>query len=111
MDETRRRILEDALVLYQDFLKEDSTDPTARQETAKAYHQAAKIYKALGRAEQSEGAWRQAAAMQGALAADFPDVPAYRRDWAASLANLGPLLQGAGNVAEAEAAYLRARAI
>jgi tetratricopeptide (TPR) repeat protein len=65
----------------------------------------------LGKDPEAEAAYRQAQAIFDKLAADFPTVPQYRQDLAASHYNLGVLLAGLGKRPEAEAAYRQALAI
>jgi eukaryotic-like serine/threonine-protein kinase len=108
MDETRRRLLEDALEFYRGFLKDDSTDPAVRQETARAYSKTAHIYRLLGRHDQAEEAWRHASDIQRALLSEFPDAPSYRQELAVNHCDRGRLYFETGRSPQAEAAYLSA---
>ena len=54
LEEMRQAILKKAQVLYEKFLENNSTDPTARMETAKAHFRMARIYQALGQHKQAE---------------------------------------------------------
>src|SRR5204863_177228 len=65
----------------------------------------------LGNRAEAEAAYRAALEIHEKLAADFPAVPDYRKDLAASHINLGLLLAGLVNRTGAEAAYRAALAI
>jgi tetratricopeptide (TPR) repeat protein/tRNA A-37 threonylcarbamoyl transferase component Bud32 len=107
----RQRVLEEALQIYLEFLKEEGDDPAVRQVTARAYDRTARIYQLLGQAERAEEAYGRALAIQTGLADQFPDRPDYRLDQAASHQGLGALWAGAGRTAPAEAAYRDALAL
>jgi serine/threonine-protein kinase len=83
MEKIRRALLEDALEFYQGFLKEKSSDPTVRHETARAYMRVAKILVVLGRSPQALEPWERASALLEGLTAEFPGVADYWRDLAA----------------------------
>src|SRR5262249_17991083 len=70
-----------------------------------------RVLKALRKHEDAEAAHRRAVAIQEKLAADFPTVPAYRRQLAAGHNNLGLLLERLGKRPEAAAALRQALAI
>ena len=88
MEQIRRRLLEDSLEFYQGFLKQRSSDPEMRHETARAYSRVGHIHNTLGNGLQAEAAMRQAVALLEKLAAEFPAVPAYRVDLAFSRSTL-----------------------
>jgi serine/threonine protein kinase len=78
MEEIRQKLLEDALEFYQGFLRQKSTDPVMRHETAHAYMRVAGISQLLGRTAAWQQAIRQAIALLEQLATEFPAVPVYR---------------------------------
>jgi tetratricopeptide (TPR) repeat protein len=111
MEEERRRVLEDALRFYQQFLEQRGTDPVVRQQTARASRRLGDIRRLLGRHAQAAGDYRRAIDLQERLTADFPDVPDYRQDLADSLTNWGLLLEERNQPRPAEAAHRRALAV
>ena|GEM_PF-1929330 len=111
METERQRLLEDALQVYLEFLKEEGDDPRVRQQTARAYDRTARIYQLLGRTGQAEEAYARALAIQTDLAERFPDRPDYRLDRAASHQGLGALLAPTARTAASEAAYRDALAL
>jgi tetratricopeptide (TPR) repeat protein len=105
MEPVRRALLEKALKFYQGFLDEDSADPALRLETARAWARVAIIHGQLGQLDQTEKDLREAVALLEKLAAEFPSVPDYRTELAASYYSLGHLLTfSLGRHAEAQSA-------
>jgi tetratricopeptide (TPR) repeat protein len=102
MDETRRRLLEDALNIYRDFLRDESNDPAVRREIGQAHGRIARVQHLLGSSDQAEEAWGHAIDLQLELAAEFADDPAYQLDLARSRRGLAVLqhLRGCGQDAE-----------
>ena len=84
MEQIRRALLEDALEFYQGFLKQKGTDPLVRHETARAYLRVGSINMMLGRLDQTEAPLRRAVTLLQQLTADYPSVPEYRSDLAAT---------------------------
>jgi eukaryotic-like serine/threonine-protein kinase len=82
MEKIRRALLEDALEFYQGFLKERSSDPVVRHETARASMRVAQIQAVLGRFSQAVEPWGRATALLEQLTAEFPRVADYWRDLA-----------------------------
>jgi serine/threonine protein kinase/predicted Zn-dependent protease len=82
-EKIRRALLVDALEFYQGFLKERSSDPVVRHETARAYMRVAEIQGMLGApsAQELENV-NQAAILLEKLTTEFPGVPEYWRDLA-----------------------------
>jgi serine/threonine protein kinase len=109
MDQQRRQLLEDALELLQELLKDrDNSDPQVRRDTAAAFDEAGLIYGLLGRREQSEAAYRQAVTLAEQLTVDFPDTDSYRWQVASSGHNWAQALWELGQTAAAEAACRKA---
>ncbi|HEY2786999.1 MAG TPA: protein kinase [Fimbriiglobus sp.] len=84
LDPVRRRLLEDALKFYQEFLQERGSDPQVRFEAARAYGRVAEIHTSLGQYPQAEDANRRALALAEGLSDEFPDRPKFASEVAAS---------------------------
>jgi tetratricopeptide (TPR) repeat protein len=110
-EELRRKLLEDALEFQEQFLADDATDPVVREEAAAAAERVGLINWRLGRAEESEKAYRLAIDRYDRLAADFPDEPRFGRERVSNYNFLGTLLYGVGRVAEADALWQKALAL
>ena len=65
LHELRRRVLEDALAFYIEFLEEHDSEPELRLETARAWHRVADLHAMLDDAEEAEGAFAQAIELYG----------------------------------------------
>jgi serine/threonine protein kinase len=111
MEQERRRVLEHALQFYQQFLKQRSTDPVVRQQTARASWRLGDIRRLLGRNRQADQDYCWALALQKSLTADYPGVPAYWQDLAKTHTNRGHLLGDINQPKEAEKAFRQALAI
>ncbi|HLJ97495.1 MAG TPA: protein kinase [Gemmataceae bacterium] len=96
MEPVRRALLEKALLFYQGFLQQNSTDPAILRETARVHELRARIYESLGRQGEMEEALRQALRLQEGLTERFPDEPAYRQDWAETTVTLSKLYHATG---------------
>jgi serine/threonine protein kinase len=84
-----RQFLERALLFYQEFANQNSSDPSVRMKTAEAYRRVGGIHQVLDQPKQAVAAYEQALALSSKLAAEFPDHPAYRQNLARSYASLG----------------------
>src|SRR5258708_37158570 len=60
------------------------------------------LFLAGGRPRDAQQAIHQACRLREALVADFPSVPSYRQEWAASLDSLGSLETNLGDFPQAE---------
>ena len=109
--EEQKKFLAEVLTYYKEFAGEKSDDERSRQRTAAAARKVGFIESRLGHKVESATAVRMARDGYAALAADFPAVPAYRRDLAGSQNNLGLQLADLGERAEAEGEYRKALAI
>lgn len=102
-DPARRKLLEDALALCQDLVKEASGDESARQGRGSAYVMIGQIEVNLGHPVPAEEAYCQALDVFGGLVADFPDRSDYRYTFARTHAFIGSFLRIApGRSQEAE---------
>jgi serine/threonine protein kinase/tetratricopeptide (TPR) repeat protein len=111
MTMTQKGLYEEALVYYQEFLKERSGDRALRYKAGAAGFQVGRIYQLLGRPVEAENAYAQALALLGELVAEYPTVPEYRQRLALSHHNLGVLRHKAGRHREAEQAVRQALAL
>jgi serine/threonine-protein kinase len=104
MDQLRRELLEEALNFNRAFLAEEAKQPSVRWEAARAYFRIAKLQEQLGW-RGAEVSYRQALELFEQLAADAPDVPAYRQELAGTYHNLGNVMRAAKRLAPAEIVY------
>jgi hypothetical protein len=111
MEEVQRQFLLKALRFYQDFAREQGTDPAVRRATALAYRRVGDIQQKLGEQAKAEEAYGQALGLFGRLVKDFPARPEYREGLAGCYHQLGLLHAGAKRHQEAEAAYRQAVAL
>lgn len=107
LDTQRQALLEDALEFYRGFLQEGSNkkNPEVLRESARASEKTGRIYLFLGRMEQAENAFRNALALRGALADEFPHAPAMSHDLAQSHRDLADILAISGRLVDAEASF------
>jgi tetratricopeptide (TPR) repeat protein len=106
-----RQLLEDALTSYEEFAKQDSSDPSARLISAGAYHRVAIIHETLGQTKEAVAADQQAVTVSAKLVDDFPDPPAYRQVLARSYSSLGGVSVNSLNsppLLECQQAYAKA---
>jgi tetratricopeptide (TPR) repeat protein len=105
MEETRQRLLEDALEFYQGFVQEQSSDASVRRETARAYQRTAHIYRMLGRHDDAERQYGEALFIYQGLATEFAKEPTYSQDLADTHRFLGELLSDKGRFDSAEGSF------
>jgi serine/threonine protein kinase/tetratricopeptide (TPR) repeat protein len=105
-DEERRKLLEDALTLYQGMLDENSDEQEVRLETGRAYRRMGEISRLLGQDAEAERAYARSVSLLGALAAEYAANPEYQYALAQSQRLLGFLYYTvAKRLQDAEAAY------
>ena len=80
LEEMRQAILQKAQMLYEEFLKKNSTDPTARMETARAYYRTAHIHQELRQYDQAVPAYRNAINTYEKLSDELSSGPGFRED-------------------------------
>src|SRR5262245_44802128 len=107
-EQLRRRLLEDALKHYQEFLKQKGDDPAGRGQAAKALRRIAGILQEMNRTPEAAAALGEALELLRKLVADHPEKPAYRQELAAALLQSGQLARAAGRLDEAEKACRQA---
>jgi serine/threonine protein kinase len=108
-EDERRKILEDAVNFYKDFLEQETDDPILRREMARACNSLGKVFMGLGRSEQSRDTYEQAVRLQDQLVAENPNDAALHNDLAQSLLGLASANRILGQVEQAEPLYRRAR--
>src|SRR5262249_11214574 len=90
----QKRFLSDVLKYYREFAGEKGDDQRSRALSAAAAYRVARIEDHLGRLKEGAAASRLARDGYEKLAADVPEVAAYREELANSHHLLGHLLQG-----------------
>jgi tetratricopeptide (TPR) repeat protein len=106
----RRRLLEKALALHQEFLRERSGDPAVRLEAARAHWRVGEIYRLLGPDRYAAAAESFTAAL-GLLEGpptDPAEEAAYRLERGKALVQLGDLRRSQNDHTGAERYYLHA---
>jgi serine/threonine protein kinase len=111
LTDQQRDFLRKALRYYEEFATDTGQDEDSRAGVAAAHYRAGKILQKLQENKEAEAAYRLSQELSARLTADFPSVPKYRLNLAASLNNLGLLLSNTGRLKEAEGAYDDALAI
>jgi serine/threonine protein kinase/tetratricopeptide (TPR) repeat protein len=106
-----KAFLETALKRWQTFAAEQGDGELAQQARAEGMLRVAQLRGQLGERDAAISGYREATALLDKLAAEFPAVPEYRRQLAASHTNVGNLLDELGRRAEAESAYRQALTI
>jgi serine/threonine protein kinase/tetratricopeptide (TPR) repeat protein len=89
LEPLQREFLEEALAFYQEFAKEQSTDPDARLDIALAQNRVARIQGVLGDSAQAAAAFDQGIAALEGLVAEFPLEPRFRSALAQSYSDYG----------------------
>jgi serine/threonine protein kinase/tetratricopeptide (TPR) repeat protein len=107
----RKRLLETAVPFYQKLVEQKPHDAKPEAARGRAYLRLARVRSHLGETEAALAACEQTQVIFARLAADFPTVPAYRRELALSHNNRGDMLARLGKWPEAEAAMRQALAL
>jgi eukaryotic-like serine/threonine-protein kinase len=102
MDETRRRILEDAVEFFREILQDESDDPVARREFGLAWQRVGDIQTLLSQSREAEESLNRAIVIQQKLASEFLDEPKYDTDFVRSHRQLAFVLFRSGRIPEAE---------
>ncbi len=108
MEEKQKELLEEALTIYKEFLREKSADPVRQEETELAYKRMGEILRTLGKNELAKDAYSQATLLFGPLADGAPAISRYRQSLANSYNFLGETLRITGHHEEANEAYTQA---
>ena len=102
MELVRRDLLQDALRFYQEFLRERSDSPLVRAEAARAYRRVGQIQDLLGKRDDAEKAYLEAATLLDTLTAESPDNPTLVNELAEVHRGLGQLYHATRRWPEAE---------
>jgi tetratricopeptide (TPR) repeat protein len=108
-EDERRRILEDAVTFYNEFLNQESDDPVLRHETARACTRLGKVFQGLGRAPQAIEAFTRAVQLQELLLAQNSSDPGLRNELAETLRQQGIAHRMLGQLDQAKKVYDRDR--
>jgi serine/threonine protein kinase/tetratricopeptide (TPR) repeat protein len=108
MEQVRRKLLEDALSFYRQFLKERGAEPALRLGTGRAYRVVADIYKMLSENDKAEEHYQQAQQILEKLADEDPASAEYGHQLATAHQRRASLLYELGRFPEADQAYLAA---
>jgi serine/threonine protein kinase/tetratricopeptide (TPR) repeat protein len=104
----QRKFLLKALAYYQQFARENATDPDIRQATGRAARRAGDIQQRLGEYEEAHQAYAEAARILGQLAQEYPGLPDYRADLADCANSRGILLVKTGQLQAAQETFRQA---
>ncbi|MEQ1903021.1 MAG: serine/threonine-protein kinase [Pirellulaceae bacterium] len=102
MDDTRRRILEDALEFYREILQDESDDPVVRREIGLALQRIGAIQTDLERHQEAVNSFNRAIEVHQSLASDSPDNPDDEVNLVRSHRQLAFVLFKSAQVPEAE---------
>jgi serine/threonine-protein kinase len=108
MEQVRRRLLQDALDYYQDFLQEHADDAELRRETVRAARRAANILQDLGRHAEAAPIYKQAVTLCSKLVDEFPKDASYKQELGGLHNSLGILYMARGEYKQADTAYAKA---
>lgn len=101
MDETRRKLLEDALEFYNEILRDESDDSAVHREVGLAWARVGELQALLGD-QQAEKSLRRAIEIQRELIAKIPDDPKHKEDAIRSHRQLAYELYRLGQYSAAE---------
>ena len=107
----RKQLLTSAVPFYEDFVKARPADAELDAKRGRAYERLASVRRHLGDREQASADYRQALIIFQTLAAEHPDVPAYRQQQARCHHGLASMLFDLGKQQEAETEQRQALAL
>src|SRR5262245_46902923 len=99
-----RELISKLLNFYEEFVRENGSDPAVRHQAARACQRVGDLCRKLGRPAEAIAAYRRSVERGRALVDEFPNDATYRADLAAALDRLGFALKNAGDLPEAEEA-------
>jgi tetratricopeptide (TPR) repeat protein len=106
-DALRRALVEQGLQFFQNFIDEQSTDPTVRFQSGLAYRLMATVYCSQQNVVQAQAMMRKAFALLEDLVAAYPQEPTYRSQLIATHYLMGALFTSTGRPGEARLEYAR----
>jgi serine/threonine protein kinase len=109
--ERERLYLRRILALYEKVAARGGDSEEARATAARGQLRVARIFGLLRQHAEAEAAYRQALPRYRQLAADYPGVPLYRREWGVCRLFLGELFMLRNSYPQAEAEFRAARQI
>jgi tetratricopeptide (TPR) repeat protein/tRNA A-37 threonylcarbamoyl transferase component Bud32 len=107
----RRKLLQEALTYYKEFLRQRGDDPGLRAELADAYHRIAWITAEVGSKAEALAAHQQTQCIYQALVAADPDNESFQVKLASAYHNVAMLQVETGQVADGTANYEKAIAL
>jgi len=106
-DALRRALIEKGLQFFQDFIDEQSADPTVRFQSGLAYREMGSVYCSQQNVAQAQAMMRKALALLEDLVDAYPQEPAYRGQLIATHYLMGLLYTSTGQPREARQEYAR----
>jgi serine/threonine protein kinase len=107
----QRQFLEKAAQYYQEFAREQGTDPQVRHEAAQASYRLGQVQQTLGQSADAGKSYRRALEIVEALAHEFPEHSEFQSDQLEYLRYLSALSARNGEIPEAEIGFLHAVAL
>jgi serine/threonine-protein kinase len=101
----RHDLLEYMVPFYEEFVKQQASEPELEAERGRAFHSLGLLRYAIGKKEAALSDYEQMRMIFAQLAADFPSVAEYRQDLAGSHNDLAVLLRELGKREEAAGAH------
>jgi tetratricopeptide (TPR) repeat protein len=108
MEVVRKDLLQDALRFYQEFLKENSTDPSLRLETGHAWRRSGDMRLYLSDFKGAEADYSESISLLGQLAKESPEQRHIQAALAQSHRHMSRVLRKTGRQQEAEKTLRRA---
>jgi tetratricopeptide (TPR) repeat protein len=108
LESVQRKILLDALQIYEELAKEDGDDPTLRLERGNAYRRIGEIQHKFGNHAEADRAFQQAHEILGKLVEEYGSEPDYRSALATAHHQYGFALLYSDRLNEALGAYRQA---
>ncbi len=101
MQPLQKKLLEDALEYYRQFLREQDQNPEVRAETAAAYERVGNVTDLIGDRQQALAAYRQSITIWEDLVRDGTGEDDFRLELSSCLADMGTVLWHLGRAREA----------
>jgi serine/threonine protein kinase len=108
LEDVQREFLEKAAAYYEEFARDDGTDPEVRFGAAEANRRVGDVHRKLGSAAKAEPAYDRAIALLEGMVATSPNQPDYQEALGRTYNSRGRLLEGTGRVDQHEKDMRRA---